>query len=172
VRAFLLLRFCGLFAALKRLFLVVAGFGAIAVRRWPAVFLINDLLRLFGWPLVLATPLRKSTNGNEGHYSHHHYLSHQPHHFRLSLLMPSCAHGREKESRCYWRQQDRCHKRNPSQVRFFRGKSNRRPEFSHGFELVRTVSCKLGKRSCLSSQRKTGRNACPTGASFTASRSR
>ena len=33
--------------------------------------------------------------------------------------MPSCAHRREKETRCHWRQQDRCHKRNLPKVRFF-----------------------------------------------------
>ena len=106
--------------AKKRLFLVVAGFRAIAVRRRPGVFLIDDLRRVFRRSLVLASsaPLPESANGNEGHYRHHHNLSYELHHFRQGLLMPS-AHWREKESRRHQRLQDKCHKRNPQEARFF-----------------------------------------------------
>ena len=84
--------------AKKRLFPVVARFGAIAVRRWPGVFLVDDLRRLFRRSLVLASSaaLGKSTNRNESYHRHHQNLSYEPHHFRLCLLMPIARMGGRK----------------------------------------------------------------------------
>ena len=145
-RLVVLVPFCGL----RFLFVVP---GPIVVR-WgrPVIFpVFNHLHRLLGRSLVLVFSLRKRARRNDPQHCYHHYLSHQPDHFCLSLLFPIARMGGRRDAPSLKVSKINAMNARSSEECVLLGKSTSRRRNSHGFELFRTLSCRPPNASRLHS---------------------